>query len=75
MSKLNAHGDNGRGGPEIGWGVKTELIPDVLLDAPITVLHAVPTFSSKDTEVRVDVTVHPLEVMALLPGGEENESR
>lgn len=64
--KLNAHGDSGRGGSEIGWGVKTKLIPGVLLDAPIIVLHVLPTFSSKDTDVRVDVAVHPLEVACLM---------
>lgn len=33
--KINQHGEPGRGGPEIGWGLKKNAIPDELLDAEI----------------------------------------
>lgn len=33
--KINEHGEPGRGGPEIGWGLKKRSIPDELLDAEI----------------------------------------
>ena len=36
QEKINAHGEPTRGGAEIGWGVKTKLFPNALIDAPVT---------------------------------------
>lgn len=70
--KINAHGDaDRRGFTEIGWGLKPGVIPKDILDAPVTVLHVTPSYS-RETHVRVDVTMHELTVMGLIPREEED---
>ena len=67
MEKINAHGDTTRNGyPEIGWGVKTEIFPKALLDAPITSMH-VSNYRTGD-KLTVDVEMQRLTAMTLLEG-------
>lgn len=64
--KINHHGDPARGGSEMGWGVKTKLFQNDILDAPITHM----TTASRGTgahDLYADVEMQPLTVMALLP--------
>ena len=69
--RINHHGEAGRGGAEIGWGLKTKMIPNKLLDAPVTRLRMHAMNKWKGTEVFVDVELHELEVMTMLRDGEE----
>lgn len=64
--KINAHGDETRGGSEMGWGVKEKLLPKELIDAPIRHLGVV---NSRSGEYRVyaDVEMQKLTVMTLIP--------
>ncbi len=54
-TKINYHGDPVRGGSETGWGVKENLIPKELREAPIIQLsmYSLPQF--KGTSARVEV--------------------
>ncbi len=57
--KINEHGEPGRGGPEIGWGLKKKAIPDELLDAEI--IHMGMTCRDCITyEVRADILLPAL---------------
>ena len=67
MKKINAHGDTTRNGyPEIGWGVKPEIFPKDLLDAPITSMH-VSNYRTGD-KLTVDVEMQRLTAMTLVEG-------
>lgn len=70
--KINHHGeDNGRGVSEMGWGVKEELIPKELRDAPIT--HLIMTNRPRgETGVICDVEMQELTCAAML-SREEND--
>lgn len=59
--KINEHGEPGRGGPEIGWGLKKKAIPDELLDAEI--IHMGMTCRDCITyEVRADILLPALHI-------------
>lgn len=59
--KINEHGEPGRGGPEIGWGLKKNAIPDELLDAEI--IHMGMTCRNGITyEVRADILLPALHI-------------
>lgn len=65
--KINAHGDANKSGvSEMGWGLKTNAIPKELLDAPVTHLNVTPSYSG-ETHISIDVEMHPLTVMGLIP--------
>lgn len=66
--KINAHGDNARNGPEMGWGVKEELLPKLLIDAPVTHLRMTSAFASTGggVHVRVDVELKELQAQVLI---------
>lgn len=66
--KINYHGDDGRGGPEMGWGVKEKLFPKELLDARITHMSVVNHHSGEHT-LYVDIVMHELTAMSLIEGG------
>lgn len=66
QKKVNAHGEPTRNGPEIGWGVKTEIFPKELLDAPITSMH-VSNYRTGD-KLTVDVEMQRLTAMTLVEG-------
>lgn len=66
--KINHHGEPSRGGAEIGWGVKTKLFPNDILDAPIT--HMTPTSYGNHHGILADIEMQPLTIMALLPKGD-----
>lgn len=64
--KINAHGDdNGHGTSEIGWGVKEELIPKELREAPVTHL-MMRTRCKGGHEVSVDVEMQELTCAAVV---------
>ena len=65
--KINTHGDPARGGTETGWGVKTKLFPADMLDAPIRYMN-VACYQGEQHALRVDVEMHQMTVMALVPG-------
>lgn len=67
--KINAHGDQTRGGSEIGWGVKEKLFPKKLIEAPITHMSATNKWHGGHS-IAVDVEMSKLEALALVP--EEN---
>ena len=69
--KINAHGDPARGGTETGWGVKEKLFPADMLDAPIRFM-SVGCHHNGEHTLRVDVTMHPMTVMALVPERKEH---
>lgn len=69
--KINGQGDMTRGGAEIGWGLKTDLIPKQLLTAPVTKLTPV-NYKSGRLELMMDVEMHPLTVMGLIPEEDED---
>lgn len=70
--KINHHGeDNGRGTSEMGWGVKEELIPKELREAPITHL-IMSNRSHGETRVSCDVEMQELTCAALV-SMEEND--
>lgn len=45
--KISAHGDPGRRGPEMCWGLKEKEIPKELLDAPINHINIMPAPSGE----------------------------
>lgn len=69
--KVNAHGDQARGGSEIGWGVKAKHFPTAMLDAPITHMN-VSNKHSGTSHVSVDIEMARLTAMTLIPE-EKNE--
>lgn len=64
--KINAHGDETRGGSEIGWGVKEKLFPKELIDAPVTHL-GVMNHHSGEHKIWADVEMSELTAMTLIP--------
>lgn len=66
--KINAHGDQTRGGSEMGWGVKPKIFPDALLSAPITHMTASSLAQGNGHVLYVDVEMQPLTVMTLTGG-------
>lgn len=70
--KINAHGDPARGGTEIGWGVKLNLIPKAILDAPITHL-GVMNHHSGENRVYANIELPELTAMTLIPQEENND--
>lgn len=68
--KINAHGDPVRGGSETGWGVKTELFPKALIDAPIMHLGVI-NWKSGEYRVDADVEMPELTAMTLIPQEEK----
>lgn len=62
-TKINAHGDQTRGGSEMGWGVKEKLFPDQILDAKIT--HFTPSTRSGGDTLYVDIELDPITVEIL----------
>ena len=63
--KINAHGDPKKGGPEMGWGVKDELFPEQILDAPITHFMPSPGLSDPKQKLYVDIELDPITVEIL----------
>ncbi len=63
--KINAHGDATRGGSEIGWGLKTNLIQKELLDAPITRMTVSQWGGGRGHGISVDVELKELTVETL----------
>lgn len=70
--KINHHGDDARGGPEMGWGVKEKIFPKDILDAPITHMSAVNAYEGGHT-IYVDIEMHEMTVAAILEQEEEDE--
>ena len=64
--KINAHGDETRGGSEIGWGVKEKLFPKELIDAPVIHL-GVMNHHSGEHKIWADVEMSELTAMTLIP--------
>lgn len=71
-TKINAHGDETRGGAEMGWGVKEKLFPAALIDAPVTHL-GVMNIRSGEHRIYADVELPELTVMTLIPQEERSE--
>lgn len=70
--KINAHcGTDKRGLVEMGWGLKTELFSDLILDAPIT--HMLVTPIKGGHEVYIDVKLDQLKAMCLLEQEKEEK--
>lgn len=66
--KLNYHGDRKKNGQtEGGWGVKTELLPQEILDAPVRTMHLSPRGCWDGEALRVDVEMHDLTAAKLIP--------
>ena len=63
--KINAHGDHKKSGPEMGWGVKTELFPVQILDAKITRFLPSPGLSDPKQKLYVDIELDPITVEIL----------
>lgn len=55
LGKINVHGDEARGGAEIGWGYKKKSIPTELMEAPITHMQMGSRYRGKGTQVYIDV--------------------
>lgn len=70
--KINHHGDDARGGTEMGWGVKEKIFPKDILDAPITHMSAVNAYEGGHT-IYVDIEMHEMTVAAILEQEEEDE--
>lgn len=68
--KINAHGDVVRGGAEMGWGVKANLFPKELIDAPITHLGVI-NWKSGEYRVEADIEMQELTAMTLIPEEEK----
>ena len=64
--KINAHGDETRGGSEIGWGIKEKLFPKELIDAPVTHL-GVMNHHNGEHKIWADVEIPELTAMTLIP--------
>lgn len=65
QEKIQYHGEQTRGGPEMGWGVNEKLFPPELIDAPVTVLNMHPMCCGWGTHVRADVELQPLTAAGL----------
>lgn len=61
--KINHHGDRARGGSEIAWGVKLDVFPAEILNAPITFLDM--NSYGQGSHVSVDVTGYQITVEAI----------
>ena len=55
--KVNAHGDPGKHGPEMGWGLKSKVIPDEILDAPVTEMDLTRYSGQEGKELHVSITL------------------
>lgn len=73
--RINAHGEAKKNGiTEIGWGLKTELISDLILDAPLTHL-AIGTSANNGSTVWADIELDELKVMCLLSQEGANDGK
>lgn len=64
--QINAHGQPGRKGPEMGWGLNTNLFPNAILDAPITHMGVMNAHHEGD-RVYLDVEMPELTAMTIIP--------
>ena len=64
--KIQYHGDAVRGGSEIGWGVKEQLFPKELINAPITHLSMHPMSQGRGTKAYVDIEMQEITAMMLV---------
>lgn len=62
--KINAHGDSGRRGPELGWGLKEKEIPKELLDAPINHINIMPA-PSFENHISISIELPALQAEIL----------
>ncbi len=53
--RINVHGKDTRGGPEMAWGVETKAIHKELITAPVSLLMMLPRSQGRGTCCRVDV--------------------
>lgn len=63
--KINAHGDPVRGGAEMGWGVKEDLFPKAILDAPIRHLTGA---GHEVHSLLCDIEMQPITVETIVRG-------